>query len=278
MAGTLTRSGRRWLSGSLWVAGGIAATAGLGHLLDSGLHAGAAWQGVVLLVVCLALTLFNVRKKLPFLPLLPVRVWTGLHLAGGVLAIGLFLLHSDWSLPGNLLNRLLSLLFLTVAGSGLVGWWLSRNLPGRLTRSGEPLTHEHIPRIRRTLAERIRHEALDGALQGTGSSLFADLYRISLHPYLQRPAPLILALKAGDPLHRRVERDLEARRRYMSEAEHATADRLVQLLDQWRNLNVQDSGQRLLRHWLFVHVPFTWGLWVFILAHVLIVLMYRSVW
>jgi hypothetical protein len=65
---------------------------------------------------------------------------------------------------------------------------------------------------------------------------------------------------------------LESTRRYLNEAEEGLARTLADLIEAKRNLDAQLAGQRLLKLWLFVHVPLTYGLLVLIAAHVWLVL------
>ena len=51
-------------------------------------------------------------------------------------------------------------------------------------------------------------------------------------------------------------------------------DQLGELLEAKRNLDFQLAGQRLLKLWLFVHIPLTYGLLVLVGAHVWLVLHY----
>lgn len=107
--------------------------------------------GWLLLALCLGLTAYNLRKKLPFLPLLSSRVWLQFHAYAGLFAGVLFIFHLRFSIPGGAFNLVLAALFLAVTLSGIGGWWLSRVIPRRLTSAGGEVPFERIPIIRRDI-------------------------------------------------------------------------------------------------------------------------------
>lgn len=254
------------------------------QVLNAGLRPAALYTGFALLSLCAVLTLFNARKKLPFLPLGSAQAWLRFHVCAGWLSVVLFGFHLDWEWPKSGFNALLATVFLLVALSGVVGIWLSRHLPPRLARSGEPLTYERLPRLRAELAAEARQLCLPAdeatAAQGEAldSTLFGDFYTRRLHPYLHARVPWLLALRDVDTRHRAVAADLQALRRYMNDAERNRADELTSLIEAARNLDFQQSAQRLLKLWLFIHIPFTYGLLILVAAHVLIILAYRAHW
>ena len=95
-----------------------------------------AWTGGLLLALCLTLAAFEVRKRFAFLPLGPARLWLRIHLFGGVATVTLYFMHAGLSVPDGILNRFVWMLFVTVAGSGLLGAVLTRVLPPRLSDAG----------------------------------------------------------------------------------------------------------------------------------------------
>jgi hypothetical protein len=254
------------------------------RVLDAALRPTAFYTGVGLLVLCAFLTLLNARKKLPFLPLGSAKAWLRFHVCVGWLSVVVFGFHVDWGWPQSGFNATLAAAFLIVALSGVVGIWLSRHLPPRLARSGEPLTYERLPRLRAELVADARRlclpssEAKASGGDAAASTTFGDFYVRRLHPYLHSRVPWLLALRDVDVRHRAVAADLRALRRYMNDAERTKADELASLIEATRNLDFQQSAQRLLKLWLFVHIPFTYGLLILVAAHVLIILAYRANW
>lgn len=231
----------------------------------------AVYTGWLLLALVLLLTFFNARKKLPFLPLFSASTWLQAHIYIGWLSCVVFLLHTGVRLPAGRLESLLAAAFVAVAVSGAFGLWLSRWLPPRLVRSGESLIYERIPVLRHRLATEAR-EVVRRAETETQSSTLADFHLRVLHRYFQRVPPLLAPFTGDDPEFHRARLELESTRRYLSESEESLARSLADLLEAKRNLDVQLAGQRLLKLWLFLHIPLTYALLVFIAAHVWLVL------
>ena len=137
---------------TLVVAGGLAAARAVGRMA---LRPVALYSGWLLLALLLALTFFNARKKLPFFPLISASHWLQAHIYLGWLACFVFVLHTGVRLPDGALEVPLALAFVLVAASGVLGLWLSRWLPPRLTRSGKSLVYERIQIGRASCRERV---------------------------------------------------------------------------------------------------------------------------
>jgi hypothetical protein len=168
---------------------------------------------------------------------------------------------------------LLAAAFALVAASGAFGLWMSRWLPPRLVRSGESLVYERIPVLRHQLAEEVR-ELVRRAETETQSSTLADLYLRVLHPYFLRVSPVLAPLTGDDREFHRVMQELESARRYLNPDEMKLAGELADRIEAKRNLDQQLAGQRLLKLWLFVHIPLTYGMLVLTAAHVWLALHY----
>lgn len=267
-----TLRARRWLLSAVTLAAVLALTAAwwLGGIA---LRPVAKYSGELLVLLLLLLALFNVRKKLPFLPLGSATAWLQFHIYAGWLSVALFLLHAGPQWPRSALGFALWLVFLSVAASGAFGLWLSRWLPPRLTRSGESLVYERIPRLRHQLEDEAGNLVRQAETEAASSTL-ADFHRQVLAPYFARTPTLFSPLAEDDAAHHRAGHELASLRRYLSEREMLIADQLAELLEAKRNLDAQYAGQRLLKLWLFVHLPLTYGLLVLVAAHVWLVLHY----
>ncbi len=250
------------------VAGGLAVAWQLGRVA---LRPVATYSGWLLLALLLGLTFFNARKKLPFVPLLSASHWLQAHIYLGWLACFVFMLHIGGRMPDGLVEAPLAFVFVFVAASGALGLWLSRWLPPRLTRSGESLVYERIPGLRHQLVTEVK-EIVRAAEVETQSTTLADFYVRVLAGYFAHMPAWLAPLMGGDAEHHRVKLELAALRRFLSVREIAIADQLEELIDAKRNLDHQLAGQRLLKLWLFGHIPLTFVLLVFTAAHVWLVL------
>jgi hypothetical protein len=252
------------------VAGGLVAAWLLGRVA---LRPVAMYTGWLLLVLLLGLTFFNARKKLPFIPLFSASAWLQGHIYAGWLACFVFLLHTGGRLPDGAVEVVLAAAFGLVAASGAFGLWLSRWLPPRLTRSGESLVYERIPMLRHRLVTEAE-DIVRAAEAETQSTTLGDFHVRVLAGYFAHEPGWLAPLAGGDAEHHRVKLELEALRRFLSVREIQIADQLADLVEAKRNLDHQFAGQRLLKLWLFAHIPLTFVLLVFTAAHVWLILQY----
>lgn len=234
------------------------------------------YSGIALLGLVILLALFNARKKipLPFLPLLSASAWLQFHIYAGFISIFLFLIHIDFRFPTGVLEGILAAVFVIVTLTGILGLFISRLLPKRMRRSGEALIYERIPRHRREIRESV-HELVITAETTCESSTIPDFYVEHVEPYLARPASWtlpFLSRERSSPTE--LYHELEARGRYFSDEEKELAAELREWIEAKENLDFQESSMRLLKGWLFVHIPLTYSLILLGIAHGVIVLIY----
>src|SRR5439155_23813064 len=82
--------------------------------------------GWVLFGLILALTLYNARKKLPFLPLLSSEAWMQFHIYAGLLTGVAFAVHVSYRIPKGWFQGSLAGLYALVMLSGFFGLFVSR--------------------------------------------------------------------------------------------------------------------------------------------------------
>jgi hypothetical protein len=231
--------------------------------------------GWALLALCLFLTAYHGRKKLPFLPLLTSRVWLQLHTYAGLFTAALFLFHLRFELPRGPFNLALAALFLAVTASGLFGWWLSRTIPKRLTTVGGEVPFERIPTVRRELRLRADTLAL-AAIPEARASTLAEFYARSLAPaFAAGPRILPHLLASRRELNNRLASLTEAGR-FLSAPEQKRAAELGELVRARYVVDFHYANQLLLKAWLFVHVPLTYGMLLFAALHVVLVLAFSG--
>jgi hypothetical protein len=254
-----------------------AATFFLWRVWRAALRPDAIYTGLLLLFLIFALTLFNARKKLPFLPLVRASTWLQIHIYAGWFCLFVFLLHIGFRLPNGPFEITLALVFCIVILSGFFGLFISRDLPPRLARSGEPLLYERIPafrlRIQREVEELVRQAERD-----TGSSTLGNFYVQYLRAFfVHRPRAFSALRRSGRKWHA-VLAETSALDRYLNEREKAIAAELRDWIETKHNLDFQYASQRLLKFWLFVHIPFTYSLILLGVVHGVVATLYAGRW
>ncbi len=245
----------------------------LAIVLKESLRPAAIYTGFVLLAMLVGLTMLNARKKLPFLPLATAATWLQIHIYGGLLSILVFLLHIDFRYPTGRLETLLTILFAIVTVSGIIGLLFTRRFPRKINDFGEGVVFERIPAISNRLLSKVEGIVRDAEVE-TGSSAIGDFYLTELAAYFRCPPRL--AILVGDPLRyeRRILGRLAEFSRYLNEKESEIVGRIRECITVKRNLDYQRSALWLLKAWLFIHIPFTYGLIIAAFLHAWVALSY----
>lgn len=216
------------------------------------------------------LTAYNLRKKFSFIPLISSRLWLQAHLYIGLFTGLVFLLHLRWHWPQGGFETTLALLFAGVTLSGIFGWWLSRTLPKRLTTAGGEVPFERIPVIRRDLQLQAEKLVL-GGIAGAQASTLAGFYEARLADFFSCPANLSSHLFGSRRSLNHLLGQITELDRFLNAAEKKTAAELGELVRQKDTLDFHRAAQIVMKGWLFVHIPLTYGLLAFSVAHVVIV-------
>lgn len=248
----------------------------LWETLTISLRPHAFYSGFVLLGFVFVLTLFNARKKLPFLPLFKASHWLQFHIYAGLLSIFLYGLHTNFRIPTGNLEFTLALLFAIVTVSGILGLFISRYLPRMMVRSGEALTFEKISAYETRLRREVE-DLIEDTEKKNGASALGDAYVSSLSKYFQ-PRSVIRFFFLGHPnrFRARAMEDLENSARYTSEDERPAVEAMQKHIDTKHNLDVQKCSQSLLRCWLFIHIPFTYSMVIVAIVHAWVAFNYTA--
>jgi hypothetical protein len=239
------------------------------RLQQRNLDSPAFTTGYLLLAALLFLALYNIRKKLPFLPLGSSTAWLQWHLYVGMASMGLFAFHAGLSWPNGILESLLAATYLLAVASGLVGLYLTRTIPPQLARVGEELIYERIPAIRQQV-RRQANEVVLATAADFGTTTLADFYTARLYDYFQRPRGIGYVLRPTTALRRALMREMHDVRRYLSDHEQPACERLFALLRRMDDLDFHEARQKLLKLWLFGHIALTYLLLLAALVHALV--------
>jgi len=227
-------------------------------------------SGWTLFAVMLALTFFNARKKIPFLPLLSSETWLQFHIYAGLLTSVLFAVHVSYRVPTGWFEVTLATLYLLVMLSGFFGLFVSRAFPKQLTTRGDEVMFERIPGLRRQLQERVETLAL-ASVGDVKSTTIADFYVRELKGFFDGTRNLLPhLLEIRTPLNRLLNK-ISDLNRYLNEAERATMTEIAALVRRKDSLDYHYALQLVLKLWLFVHIPLTYSLLLFTLAHIVLV-------
>lgn len=266
MAASLTGFTRRRLRNGTLVAVAAALLIATAHLAETTLHDTRFVTGWILLILIAALALFELRRRIPVLPLGSASAWEQVHIYAGWFAVAVFLTHTGFGLPDGPFEVALWVPFVVVAVSGTVGLWLNRVLPKRMREHGARELYDRIAARRAEIAAEAQTLAL-ASTQETASVTIADYYHRELSAYFQRPRNAFSHLTGYHGQLRRQIQQIRSLHRYADAGGRSTLDRLCELVEAKDHLDYQYAAQMALRLWLFVHVPLAYALLILMTVH-----------
>ncbi len=195
--------------------------------------------------------------------------WVQFHLYAGTLAMILVLMHSRFRIPTGALNWWLWFLSILVTASGLAGVLIQKVVP-RVLASGLTIEvlYDRIPDLVKQIREGTEK------LIATCSEPIQDFYRRNLAPGLATPQQrLIYYVDITGGIQSRL-RQFEYLRKVLSSEEKEKLDQLESMYRTKLEIDAHYSLQKVLRWWLYTHIPVSLVLLVLILIHLYAVLLY----
>lgn len=237
-----------------------------GKLGATALHDTARASGWLLLTLIVFLAAYNLRKKLPFLPLGSASTWLQFHIYAGLLTAAVFGIHIGWRIPGGAFEIVLAVLYATVFASGVAGLFLSRSFAKRCTTRGDEVMFERIPIYRKKLQSEAEALVLT-FLAESDSSAVAQFYADRLEPFFARMRHFWQHLAQSNRPRVALLKEISAYERFLNEGEREAMRQLAGHVKKKDDLDYQFALQATLKYWLFGHVPLTYALLVFAVFH-----------
>ena len=235
-----------------------------------------SWNsGWILLASILLPTVFNLRKRLVAFDLGRASTWLSLHVASGLAAVVLYLLHTVSVWPTGAYERLLALLFLAVTVTGVIGFVAQLVLPKRMTETGSEFVYENIPG---EIFE-IRENAQAAILAYTGETsrnLLSQHYDTSLKWFFDRPRFYWNHVMGGDKARAWLRTQMSAIRRFSAPDEMAHFIRIEELANRKLAVDRHYACQDILKRWLLLHLPLAVAFIVTAIWHIVLVHVYAS--
>lgn len=217
-------------------------------MIEPGSAIGTAF-GVAAAVSLVVVMLYSARRSMPAVRRLgPSRWYLQIHLWGGGLFFVLLLLHTDGRLPTAGLTVALWVSSVWVVATGAVGLVLQRTLPTLLQTTTVEVNLERIPEL---IAElRSRAEVLLRAADARVRALYDE----HMAPDMAAPRSVTVLLQ-HERLRRTQRGATDMLRRTLSPAGVTTLDALLELQTTKHHIDMHYALQRLLRGWLYAHLP-----------------------
>ena len=229
------------------------------------LQHGSFTSGYVLLGSIIFLTLFNLRKKLTFLPVLgSAAMWMQLHIYVGLATFVIFGFHISWQIPNGMFEGFLAFLYLTVALSGVYGLYVTRRAPRQLTGLKEEVIYERIPLFRVQLARQTRSLVIKAC---ESTDVLAKFYANQLSAFFEKPRGLAYQLSPSGRRKRYLMNEIQNLDRYLADDQRHVTAKLKEMVQMKDDLDYHAAMQGRLKLWLFVHIGLTYSLLIVGMLH-----------
>jgi hypothetical protein len=237
-------------------------------LIEFSTDRGALFSGWFLFGFILILMFLNLTRKLPFYSWSKARIWSQIHIYSGAIAIAIFFIHTSGQLPEGWLEWTLFLGFIFVSITGLVGLFFYRTFPQRLSRRGHEVIYERIAenviRIRREAEAILENITLNGE-----SAIIADFYFQKLYPFFEKNRNFYGHLFESKKSTAAILHGLHEIKRYLNDVEKTAIQEFVLLVEEKDHLDYHYALQKVLKTWLFVHIPLAYVVFILVMAHIM---------
>ena len=233
---------------------------------DYGWTVGYGIAATALLVVALA---YGARRRMPRWGPGDLHHWVQAHVYGGTLFVVVVAVHSGGALPGGTLSWGLWVASMWVVGTGLLGVFLQKWIPPALTSALATEVHyDRIPELVAAVRERV--ELLVAA---SGESV-RQFHETNLEAALAGPrTSFVYFFDITGGIQSRMRR-FDYLKRLLDENDAQRLEELRALMRTKLEMDAHYTLQKVLRWWLYLHVPAAFLLTVLVAIHVFAVLYY----
>jgi hypothetical protein len=182
----------------------------------------------------------------------------------------MFVQHINLRFPNGFFEIVFAVVFISTAGTGIIGLILCRVIPKYLTNRGEEVIFERIPLLIATLRQQTQSLVTECAT-ATNSSVIFEYYQFHLADYFFEPKNILYHLFGSTAPWHRIRDKHQTFCRILSSEEKQYADKLLILMRQKDDLDYHYSLQGLLKAWTFLHVPLSFVLLILSLLHLTLV-------
>jgi hypothetical protein len=223
-------------------------------------------SGWLLTSFLLFLAMYNLRKKISFVPIGRVYVWAQLHLYVGLFAAGLFYLHLSSLTPTGPLESIIWLVMVAILITGGFGVIFSKIAANRLALKPHEEIFERIP-SRIALLKRDSEQEVVAIVEHAHSTTVATFYEQALAPLYRGPSHFWAHLFHSQRPYSYLQREVNEVRRYLNDDEREALGRIATRAFEKIDLDFHYAHQLTLRGWLMIHLPATYALFALIVLH-----------
>lgn len=246
------------------------------NIIISEVNSGNVWglsYGTAAAILMVGASLYGARRRMMNLAakfgLGKSFSWVQFHVYGGTLFMLLVLMHSGFRMPNGPLHSWLWIMSVWVTASGLLGIVIQKWVPTMLCSAlAIEVIYERIPELIREIRENA------DSLVSTCSEPVKDFYRKKIAASLRSPKPKpIYFVDITGGIQRRL-KQFDFLRNVLSDKECQKLNRLELMYKSKLEMDAHYTLQKMLRWWLYLHLPASIVLLVLVAIHLFAVFYY----
>lgn len=233
------------------------------------------YSGWLLTILFAILFAFYAKKRLSVIPLGSSSVWAQWHYYLGFFSLIIFLEHINFSVPAGKIELSMTVLFLLILFSGLLGLLINRFFAKRLSYLKEEILFERIPQYRERLRSEVEQLILS-CVEESGSTTLSDYYMTHLADYFYGPRFFLRHLFGSSYAIERILAGIQNQMRYLNKEEVGYAMQLRSCVESKSMLDTHYALQSALKYWGVLHLPIAVVLMLFVGLHIILVYAFRG--
>ncbi len=245
------------------------------EIIDLSIQVQQYYSGWFMVFLMAMLVSFYVKKKLAVIALGSGSQWAQWHYYSGIFLFLVYLKHIEYSFPDGIVEISITIFYLIVMFSGVLGVFINRVFARRLSYLDEEIIFERIPLHLAKLRRDVEAVIVE-SVEKSGSTTLSDYYFSNLTGFFGRHHFFFTHLLGSNYGFLRVKDGLNKQLRYLNKTEAEYALELDNMLHRKNTLDTHFAIQCILKYWGMFHFPMAMILFLVTLLHIVLVYAFRG--
>ena len=245
------------------------------EIIDLSIQIQQYYSGWFMIFLMLILVSFYFKKKLAIIAFGSGSLWAQWHYYIGIFLFVVYLKHVEYRVPDGIVEITITVIYVVVMTSGILGVFINRVFARRLSYLDEDIIFERIPLYLTKLRCDVESIIVE-SVENSGSTTLSDYYFSNLAVYFKRHHFFFTHLLGSNYGFLRVKDGLGKQMRYLNKKEAEYALDLDSMLHKKNLLDTHFALQSVLKYWGVLHSPMAMILFLATLVHIVLVYAFRG--
>ncbi len=245
------------------------------EIIDLSIQVQQYYSGWFMVLLMTILVSFYAKKKLAVIVLGSGSQWAQWHYYSGFFLFLVYLKHIEYTFPDGIVETTITVFYLVVMSSGVLGVFINRVFARRLSYLDEEIIFERIPQHLTKLRRDVEAIIVE-SVEDSGSTTLSDYYFSNLASFFDRHHFFFTHLLGSNYGFLRVKDGLGKQLRYLNKKEAEYALELDNMLHKKNLLDTHFAIQCVLKYWGVLHFPMALILILVTILHIVLVYAFRG--